>query len=125
MDFLKEKFNEELFAEIEDNGNVKIADSSFSPDKILIVIDPVGYKDAFSDWLDERKKRLSTKADDILELYDNQGRFNRLRDAYKRGAVIPFIGAGMSIPSGYPGWSNFLRQLCKETRVSIEDLDNL
>ncbi len=62
MDFLKGKFNEELFAEIEDNGNVKIADSSFSPDKILIVIDPVGYEDAFSDWLDERKKKAFNKS---------------------------------------------------------------
>src|SRR5258708_552733 len=24
--------------------------------------------------------------------------------------VIPFVGAGMSVPFGYPGWTNFLRQ---------------
>ncbi|KCZ73515.1 hypothetical protein ANME2D_00583 [Candidatus Methanoperedens nitroreducens] len=125
MDFLKGKFNEELLAEIEDNGNVKIAGSSFTPDSILKEMDSDGYNEAFSDWLDQRKKRLLIKADEILRLYDNQGRFNRLRDSYKRGAVIPFIGAGMSIPSGYPGWTKFLCQLRNETRVSEDDLNNL
>jgi len=125
MDFLKGKFNEELLAEIEDNGNVNVAGYLFTPDQILIEIEPIGYDEAFSYWKDQREERLLTKADEILGLYDNQGRFNRLRDSYKRGAVIPFIGAGMSIPSGYPGWTKFLRQLCNETRVSDEDLDNL
>ena len=125
MDFLKGKFNEELLAEIEENGSVNVAGYSFTPDQILIEIEPVGYDEAFSEWLDQRKEMLLIKADEILGLYDNQGRFNRLRDSYKRGAVIPFIGAGMSIPCGYLGWTKFLRQLCNETRVSEEDLDKL
>ncbi len=125
MDFLKGKFNEDLLAKIEDNGNVNIAGYSLTPDQILIEIEPIGYDEAFCDWLDQRKERLLIKADEILRLYDNRGRFNRLRESYKRGAVIPFIGAGMSMPSGYPGWTNFLRQLCYETRVSAEDLNDL
>jgi len=125
MDFLKGKFDEELLAEIEDNGNVNIAGYSFTPDSILKDMESDGYEDAFSYWEDQRKEMLLIKADEILRLYDNQGRFNRLRDSYKRGAVIPFIGAGMSISSGHPGWTEFLRQLCNETRVCEEDLNYL
>lgn len=125
MDFLKGKFNEELLAKIEDNGNVRIAGSSFPPASILKEMDSDVYEEAFSEWLDQRKERLLTKAEEILGLHDNQGRFNRLRDAYRRESVIPFVGAGMSIPSGYPGWTKFLWQLRNETRVSEDDLNNL
>jgi len=125
MDFLKGEFNEQLAAEIEQNGNVNVADYSFTPDQILIEIEPVGYDEAFIDWLDKRKERLLIKADEILELYDTRRRFNRLKESYKRESVIPFIGAGMSVPSGYPGWTKFLWQLRNETRVSEEDLNNL
>ena len=31
----------------------------------------------------------------------------------------------MSIPSGYPGWTEFLWQLRNETRISEDDLDKL
>ncbi len=126
MDFLKRKFDEELTAVIEpDDGSVEVAGYSFTPDSILREMDPVSYDDAFLDWLEQRKERLLIKADEIIGLYGNKGRFNLLRQAYRKGAVIPFLGAGMSIPSGYPGWTKFLRQLRNETRVSEEDLNDL
>lgn len=125
MDFLKGKFNEELRAKIEDNENVNIEGSSFTPYSILKDMDPDSYDNAFSEWCNRRKEELLIKADEILGLYDNRGRFNLLRDSHKRGAVIPFIGAGMSIPSGYPGWTKFLQQHCNETWVCEEDLNDL
>lgn len=125
MEYLKGEFDDELSAEINDDGDVNIAGYPFKPDIILKEIDPTIYDEVFNEWLDKRKKNLLTKADEILGLYDNQSRFNRLKEAYKRGAVIPFIGAGMSIPSGYPGWTKFLQQHCNETRVREEDLNHL
>lgn len=126
MDFLKAKFNEELAAEIDPkDGKVKVAGYSCTPDVLLKEMDPLSYEMAFADWLDQRKERYLAKADEILELHDNRLRFNRLRESYRRGAVIPFIGAGMSIPSGYLGWTEFLRQLRNETRVSEKDLNDL
>jgi len=122
MDFLKGKFDEELSARIEDNGVVSIAGYPFAPDLIL-KIDSTIYDEAFIEWLNQREEDSLARANKILGLYNNQSRFNRLKDAYKRGAVIPFIGAGMSIPSGYPGWTEFLWQLRNETRVSKDDLD--
>jgi hypothetical protein len=126
MDFLKGKFDEELSAKIcKDNGDVNIAGIFFKPDLILKEMDSTGYDEAFIKWRDQRKENLLTRSGEILGLYDNQGRFNRLKDAYKRGAVIPFIGAGMSIPSGYPGWTKFLWQLRDQTRVRKADLKHL
>lgn len=125
MDFLKGKFDEELSAEIEKSGDVNIAGYTFKPDLILKKMDYTGYDEAFIEWLDQRKEDSLARAEKILGLYDNQRRFNRLKDTYKGGAVIPFIGAGMSIPSGYPGWTEFLWQLRDETHVSKVDLNNL
>ncbi|AKB24823.1 hypothetical protein MSMTP_1354 [Methanosarcina sp. MTP4] len=126
MDFLKPKFNEELAAEINPkNGKVKVAGYSCTPDVFLKEMDPTSYDAAFSDWLEQRKEMCLAKADEILELHDNRPRFNRLRESYRRGAVIPFIGAGMSVPCGYSGWTKFLNNLRNETRVSEECLSTL
>lgn len=123
IDFLKGKFDDELVAEIDPkDGKVKVAGYSCTPGVFLKEMDPVSYEIALSEWLEQRKERLLIKADEIIGLYGTKGRFNRLRESYQRGAVIPFLGAGMSIPSGYPGWTKFLWQLRNETRVSEEDL---
>src|SRR5262249_1463626 len=64
-------------------------------------------------------------AEEILALYDNRGRFERLMHAYQTGIVIPFVGAGLSMPSGYPGWTAFLHKLRDESYVQNDELDNL
>lgn len=126
MDFLKGKFDEELTAKINGEGKVVLAEYySFAPDFILKNIDSVCYDEAFSGWLDDRNEMFLAKADEILELYDNQKRFNKLKKAHIQDAVIPFIGAGMSMPCGYPGWTEFLRQVCNESWLPKEDLEIL
>lgn len=125
MDFLKGKFDDELVAEINPkDGKVYVEGYPFTPYSILNA-DPTIYEEAFSDWREKRNNDYLIKADEILDLYNNKRRFNKLKESYRRGAVIPFLGAGMSIPSGYPGWTEFLRQLRNETRVSEEDLNDL
>lgn len=69
----------------------------------------------FSEWLEEWKKQRVEEAEQILTEYDQHDRFRRLVEAHRKNLVIPFVGAGMSIPSGYPGWTQFLRRQRKET----------
>lgn len=125
MEFLKKIFDEQLVAEIADNGVVIIESSALTPSTILKEFNIDGYNFAFTTWAKNRKDGLLRKADEILALHDNQGRFRNLRVAYRNGAIIPFVGAGMSMSSGYPGWTNFLWQLRKETRVTEEQLARL
>lgn len=42
---------------------------------------------------------------------DSLRRVNELCRCLANDAVVPFFGAGVSIPSGYPGWSSFLEEL--------------
>jgi hypothetical protein len=125
VEFLRGKFHEELTATVDDEGYVEIGGYQFSPNIILKEMEPVGYDEVFIEWLDLRKTRLLEKADKILKTHTNKQRFKSLKHAYERSAVVPFVGAGMSMPSGYPGWTKFLWQLREETRITEKELNDL
>ena len=121
MQFLEKDFLEQIYAEIDSNGDVIIEDIAFSPQRIL-QDDDEAFKSAFAAWCEIKKQERIQKAEQILSLYDNADRFEALRAAYRRGAVIPFVGAGLSMPSGYPGWTEYLYSLREETTVPEADL---
>lgn len=129
MDYLRQQFNNELRATIDTDPigfqKISIGVVEFTTDQVLQGLDPIAYEDAFTEWLEERKKRLIRLADDILNLYTNRDRFQMLLQAYKHGSVIPFIGAGMSMSSGYIGWTAFLNRLREETNISKRNLSIL
>lgn len=119
--YLERKFIEELNEE----GIIQIRGYEFFRDKILSEFEPEGYKIAFNDWKEERRQRLLELADNILNSFDNKDRFQRLRELYKRDMIIPFVGAGLSIPSGLPSWVNFLEKVCQEIDVNVEEFNQL
>lgn len=121
MEFLKPLYDEELNSE----GEVEIVGSVFARSRILGELEPETYSLTFEEWVEERKANLLVKADKILNQYDNRNRFEQLKKGVKAGGTIPFVGAGLSLPSGYPGWTAFLYQLCEESHVPKEELDRL
>ncbi|MGM0608776.1 MAG: SIR2 family protein [Candidatus Muiribacteriota bacterium] len=121
MEFLKPLFNEDINSE----GEVQILESKFERSQILSVLDPQLYDLSFNEWIEDRKLIYLDKADEILSLFDNSSRFNQLKKCYLNGTLIPFVGAGMSIPSGYPGWGEFLYELSEESHVEKQKLDDL
>ena len=124
MEFLKEQFHESLYAEIKDN-KIIIANSAFDVSQLLKENDHTAYETAFSSWKNDKKVENLLKADEVLELFGNKQRFKKLKQNYENTGVIPFVGAGMSITSGYLGWTDFLKELRTETRVTESELDNL
>ena len=113
-DYLERLFIEELNSE----GEIIISGNSFFRDEILYTLDPEAYKDVFEFWKTERKQRNLNEANRILDITsDNRNRFFRLKELFKEKKIIPFIGAGMSISTGLPSWSEFLRPVQKETRT--------
>ncbi|WIM84661.1 SIR2 family protein [Gallibacterium anatis] len=119
--YLERKFIEELNSE----GEINIRGLIFSRDKILKELELEGYKILFNEWKEERKQYLLEKANEILELFDNRERFEKLKSIYKRESIIPFIGAGLSIPSGFPSWKGFLELVQKEIPVKKEEFSIL
>ena len=121
MDYLRPIFHDYLNEESE----VDVAGYSFYRDVISKELELEGYEEASDDWLAQRKEQNIVRANAILELHDNQARFNRLKEIFNSGSVFPFVDAGISMPSGYPGWTKFLNQILNETRVSKADFDAL
>ncbi len=121
MKFLEELFNEELNSE----GEVNISGSIFYRDEIFKKMAEDTYDIAFNAWKKERIKNLLIKADNILSKHNNQGRFNTLKNIYIQGNMLPFIGAGMSMLSGYSSWTAFLWKIREETRITEKELNEL
>lgn len=49
--------------------------------------------------------------DELLDIRHNRDNFRRLLAQYGTPlGIVPFVGAGFSIPSGMPGWAAFLRK---------------
>ncbi len=121
MEFLKKIFNSEL----NEKGHIEIAGYTFQRDEVLNTMDSEAYKQAFIDWKEARKTNLISKADEILSPYNNLNRFKALQNKFKENKTLPFIGAGMSMPSNYAGWTSFLYQLRADTTITESELDNL
>ncbi|MBG0875054.1 SIR2 family protein [Burkholderia sp. 9777_1386] len=109
-----------------DKGRVHIRNKHWAPDEILEgLLDPDAYDDLFLDWVQERKEELIESAKTILDEFGLQDRFGKLKEVYARGAVVPFVGAGLSVSSGYPGWTAFLKQHIRETAIDPGEFDQI
>src|SRR5437870_2927767 len=97
---LRPEFDQQLEARINDEGNIVVGDLELTPITVLAA-DPVAYEAQFSAWFYEvwipvRGERLET----ILPLHGNQKRYQDLCDTVANSQVVPFVGSGMSSPSG-------------------------
>lgn len=53
---------------------------------------------------------MTDEVDELLRRDDNAATFADLRDRVQRGSVVPFVGAGLSVPFDYPPWSGVLQK---------------
>jgi len=118
MDFLKVLFDEELNVE----GVVEVVGLPFQRSRILGELEPNTYDVSFEEWTNQRSERLIESAKEILSHFDNANRFEQLKRTFDNGRVLPFIGAGMSMPSNFPGWTKFLYDACAESHILEDDL---
>ena len=121
MEFLKPLYDEELNGE----GDVEIVGLPFQRSRILGELEPNAYDVSFEEWSTQRTERLLDNAHQILKSFDNANRFEQLKRTYDNGRVMPFLGAGISMPSGYPGWTKFLYDACEESHITEQELDIL
>jgi len=121
MEFLRSIYESELNSD----GDVEIIGLYFQRSRILTELEPDAFNATFEDWLTHRKENLLNKAQEILNLFDNRDRFEQLQRTFENGRVMPFLGAGISMLSGYPSWTQFLYEACDESHIKKEDLENL
>lgn len=95
--------------------SVPMGDFFFDPSEVLL-LDRDAYREL-------KIGMLSDVQSDVVDQLDgeSQRRLYEVLAAIPKGGVVPVFGAGMSVPSGYPGWSQFLLDLAHD----IIDLDDV
>jgi hypothetical protein len=125
MKLLDKDFRESIIASIDAAGNVVIAGIEFSPLSVLDA-DKESYRDAFLSWFEDEWLPIRTeRLNEILRFAANKGRFDNLVQAVKAGRVVPFIGSGISAPTGMPTWTKFLRELRQSSTLPEAELEKL
>jgi hypothetical protein len=97
---------------------LEFAGSSFDPVDVL-VLDPEAYRELRLEFHTAIQEQLVERLD-----VDSRRRLEEVIDALPKGGVVPVIGAGMSVPSGYPSWSGFLRD-CALDRIDPTEVEAL
>ena len=130
MEHLKAAFHDELADPHIENvrvsdGLVHIREWNWPPHEVLISMGKAAYDQAFKNWREERREALLAKAEEVLISYDQADRFALLKESYRRGLVMPFVGAGMSMPSGYISWTTFLNRLWTDAGLDEARLNTM
>ncbi|EAS44211.1 hypothetical protein C9J48_13870 [Photobacterium profundum] len=135
------EFNEELnlsaSVEVSTEGpkvnitSLSDSDTKFQYDvsDILYWVERDTYFDELSKWNGIKLEEKHRDALDFLKKSEQLPMFLDFVDAIKRQRVAPFIGAGVSLPAGYPLWGNALERLAKQMGGDVsaqikDDLDN-
>lgn len=121
FEYLKIEFDDYLG----EDGTVKILDYEYERDEVLKAVDRDTYELAFKDWCDARRDTLNELYKKNIKIDENEPRLRKLKEAYKKNKVIPFVGAGLSIPSDYPGWTNFLFTLQKKSQIAESEFEDM
>lgn len=126
MEFLRRHF-EEAIAPMVKNDSVQIGRFGYTGADILKLAGEDAYRQAFNDWIwDEWIPTRRDRKRELLKLDSNETRIAELQSLISTGRAIPFIGAGLSVPTGMPTWGKFLRDTCKKTKgFKVTELEAL
>lgn len=119
--YLERKFINELNEE----GVINIRGIEFERGRILATLDRPAYDDVFNEWLNDYKLQKLEQGRNILTRHNNQNRFNKLKGLFQNNRIVPFIGAGLSLPTGLPLWRGFLVKVQNESSINQEVFSSL
>jgi hypothetical protein len=124
MDFLRPQFESAIEPFVEGDV-VKVGRFAYTGADIIKLAGEDAYKQAFGDWIwEEWVPMRRDRKDELLKLDSNEGRFGELKKMMASGGAIPFVGSGMSAPTGMPTWGKFLGTTCKRTNgFKVAELD--
>lgn len=125
MKIYQSLFEQNLKALINNDGNIEFefGGAEFTPLTIL-QSDQEAYNSEFQAWLnDVWLDRHRSQLKRLLSFRNNAKRFNDLCAAARGGSLVPMVGSGMSYASGFPLWSDFLRNVRGYSSVGEDELD--
>ncbi|MFM9890725.1 MAG: SIR2 family protein [Rickettsiales bacterium] len=125
LELLQPTFDESLVAKVDADGStIIISDFEYTPAEVLKKTAEDQYQNLlgrwfYNDWLPERLEAYRV----LLDIGDNKKRLSRLVEKIQKNECIPYIGSGMSAPSGLKTWADLLRSLCPTANIPDEVCD--
>ncbi len=110
MEYFRQRFVEDL----NDEGIISVRTFEWPPADVLQTMAPRDYDAHFLEWVASQKQSSKDRAKEFLDRFGCLDRFNRLHTQLERQSVIPFVGAGLSRPTGFPLWGAFLEGLTSD-----------
>ncbi|WP_051200228.1 SIR2 family protein [Flavobacterium subsaxonicum] len=106
-------------------------DGLSNPSKAFFASDLEGYYQAFNTFRKEQINAILSEEYIIDKFGDrrwferNQERFEQLEKCLIDGAIVPFVGAGLSVESGFPSWKNHLIEQGKTSGLNADHVIEL
>lgn len=109
-----EYFRQRFVNELNEDGDIEVAGQKWTRHQVLETMDRAAERAVFDDWVGEQKNAAKERCRSFLEEYHCLDRFNAMMARYRKNFVVPFVGAGMSVPSGCRKWDEFLINLLND-----------
>ncbi|WP_417818742.1 SIR2 family NAD-dependent protein deacylase [Tritonibacter scottomollicae] len=84
---------------------------------------PGDYRSNLTTWVQEKQEEARGRVRDMLSDCGCLQRFNRLAERHMEQQILPFVGAGMSKPSGFPMWGAFLTDLARNDPQVLDKVE--
>lgn len=119
-DFLQTEYSENEEFNLSFNGDEPVKVKSlkepseeyeYEISEVLFWVDRNAYNDELEFWRGEKVKSTHHETIKYLKETDQIATFSSLIEIMKKGRIAPFIGAGLSIPCGYPLWGKALEKI--------------
>jgi SIR2-like domain len=118
MEYFRKRYHDFLG----ENGPVQVAGFSWESADVFRAMAPIDYEANFTGFVQDQIAQAKDRAEELLRDTQCLERFRLLAARTRNGQVLPFVGAGMSIASGYRPWGAFLLSLladAPEVRTNI------
>jgi type I restriction enzyme, S subunit len=116
MEYFRQRFRDYL----DENWPVVISNLSWASADVFETMAEADYKASFSEWVQDQKQAAKERAKEFLKDTGCLERFRVLSHRHQNGFVLPLVGAGMSVPSGFPPWSTFLLSLSRDGQLRLD-----
>lgn len=122
---MEEYFRQRFIDELNDEGDIVIRTWVWKRSEILELVGNQIYNGLLVDWVEAQRANICDETEEFLKANGCFDRFEALVSRCQQGAVIPFVGAGMSCASGHRPWAEFLVSLLTDAQERIPDLNTL
>ncbi|MEP4032052.1 SIR2 family protein [Roseibium polysiphoniae] len=112
---MRDYFEQRIRDEIDAEGEVTVAGRTWPNSHVFETLDKPDFDAHVEEVVQEKIAEAKQKALEILEETGCLPRFQLLCEKQAQGRVLPFIGAGMSMPSGFKSWKQLLKDLCVDS----------